>query len=1166
MNALDQLNQYLRRLESRLKFAAVSRGAAVAALAALAATVLLVLLANRFAFSEISVTGARVLLFLALAFAIAFGTVLPLLKLNRRTAARRAEQQFPEFEQRLLTLAEKNREESGPFLELLAANTVEVARTAEPERVAPRSLLIGFLSAAAGSVITLFWLAVSGPGFIGHGAALLWAGTPKAGSQPFYEIRVSPGDAKVRRGSDQLVSAHLMGFQSPRVRLFARFRSSTKWEETPMQAEAGGSGHEFLLAGISENIEYYVEAGGIRSKHFTLGVVDLPAIRHIRITYNYPAWLNLASVVDESTGDLRAVEGTEAEVAIQFDRPLAQGVLIIDNENRIALNGAGQNWYSARLKMSKDGIYHVAALEQNAPVRLSEDFFISIESETPPLVRIRRPGRDARVNPIEEVPVEVTATDDFGLRAVELRFAVNGGPEKVVPLLKNKDAKEADGSTLIALEDFRLVPGDLVSLYAVARDARSTSQTDIYFIEAQPFEREYSQSQQMGGGEGGGEQQDNNISQRQKEIIAATWNELRAEKKSNPHAAENARFLSEVQGKLRDQARSLAKRMRSRQLSGTNQEFQSFSKDMEAAAEAMNSAVDQLKSQAWRAALPPEQKALQHLLRAESVFRQIQVAFGSRGGGGGGQGGRDLENLFDLELDTEKNQYETGQRSASTEQRSREIDEALQKLKQLAKRQQELAQQQRNQSQSFQQRWQQEMLRREAEELKRRMQELAQNSGSQQPGQQSSQQSGQSAQSSSSGQQRRMQHGQPGGDPRLERALERLEQATRDMRNAGSQQNFADSRRAAERLQEARDALGGMRRQQASGQLDDLSQRAGELASRQRNFADKLRQMYGREQGQGLRPGASRQDVERLADEKQGMLSELQRLERDMKDSVRDLAGTERAASSKLREALGDMQQSELGLRMKFQSEYIRRGLGAYAWMREQTITQGLDRLTDQVKEAQRALGESGSQEENQGLKRSLAQVEELRNRLQRQMSQLSRQQGQRGQQGQQGQPGQQGAQGQRGVDGLGRHGVPGGLERGGGYSAMNRGDLPGPIGRAPDPSAVRGLERAYSEGLRNLSELRRDLQTGAPEMDLDVQQLIREMQQLDPKRFPGNPALLEKIHGQVLPALEQLELQLRRQVDGGRSDQVLTGASEKVPTGYADAVAEYFRRLSKTR
>src|SRR6202035_1842170 len=105
---------------------------------------------------------------------------------------------------------------------------------------------------------------------------------------------------------------------------------------------------------------------------------------------------------------------------------------------------------------------------------------------------------------------------------------------------------------------------------------------------------------------------------------------------------------------------------------------------------------EKLKTLAWKEALTPEQKALQFLLRAEATFRQIQVAFGNRGGGGGGGGaGRDLENLFDLELDTEKNQYETGQQSASADQRKKEIDEALQKLEQLAKRQQELAAQQK---------------------------------------------------------------------------------------------------------------------------------------------------------------------------------------------------------------------------------------------------------------------------------------------------------------------------------------------------------------------------------------------------------------------------------------------------------------------------------------
>ena len=99
-------------------------------------------------------------------------------------------------------------------------------------------------------------------------------------------------------------------------------------------------------------------------------------------------------------------------------------------------------------------------------------------------------------------------------------------PEKVVSLLPQKGAKTADGKYVIALEDYKLSPGDLVSLYAAAKDARNTTKTDIYFIQAEPFERNYSQAQSGGGGGGmGGGDNDQQISQRQKDIIAATWNE-----------------------------------------------------------------------------------------------------------------------------------------------------------------------------------------------------------------------------------------------------------------------------------------------------------------------------------------------------------------------------------------------------------------------------------------------------------------------------------------------------------------------------------------------------------------------------------------------------------------------------------------------------------------
>ena len=283
--------------------------------------------------------------------------------------------------------------------------------------------------------------------------------------------------------------------------------------------------------------------------------------------------------------------------------------------------------------------------------------------DNPPEVKITRPGRDFRATPIEEVTVAVEAKDDFGLKDVELHYSVNGGAEKTVSMLPAKGAKTASGSHTIALEDFKVEPGDIVSLYAAAKDARTTTNTDMFFIEAQPFERNYSQSQEAGGGGGGGGDQDDQqdqISQRQKEIITATWNQLKGQGARGTDA-ENAAFLASVQSKLRDQAKSLSERMKARQLEGAGDSFKSFVDDMDKAVEAMGPATDKLKGAKWQDALAPEQKALQYLLRAEATFRDIQVAFGRQGGGGGGGGGgatRDMQGLFDLELDTEKNQYE----------------------------------------------------------------------------------------------------------------------------------------------------------------------------------------------------------------------------------------------------------------------------------------------------------------------------------------------------------------------------------------------------------------------------------------------------------------------------------------------------------------------------
>ena len=92
--------------------------------------------------------------------------------------------------------------------------------------------------------------------------------------------------------------------------------------------------------------------------------------------------------------------------------------------------------------MEKDGAYHVAALDEGQPVRLSEDYFIATDKAKPPEIAIDRPGGDYRASPIEEVTVGVKAADEFGLNDVNLHYSVNGGPEKTVNLLQTAGREE----------------------------------------------------------------------------------------------------------------------------------------------------------------------------------------------------------------------------------------------------------------------------------------------------------------------------------------------------------------------------------------------------------------------------------------------------------------------------------------------------------------------------------------------------------------------------------------------------------------------------------------------------------------------------------------------------------------------------------------------------
>lgn len=904
MTALEQLHRYLRALEWRLRFFAASQGLAVTALGALAFTLLFVYIGNLYEFAPNVVLPLRVLLYALVAVALSFLLLRPLLRLNRRGITRDIETRAPEFKERLLTITERERSgESGAWMELLAEDTLSIAQRHAPEEIRSSPLLYALAGGFVAASALLVWMIAAGPGYWGYGASLLWTGSADNSKRPLYAIDVKPGNRTVRRRSDEKILAQLVGFSSPGAVLHARYGKASRWDSAPMEPAAGNT-FKFTFAAVSEPVEYYVEASHSQSKHFHINVKDLPGVARIRVALHYPSELGLQNVTLDPAGDIRAVTGTDAEVQVKTDKPLDRGVLVFNDGHQVPLQSATGNWLTAHVPVNKDDSYHVAAIDGGEAIRISEDYFVEAQKDEPPVVKISRPSGDSHVSPIEEMPVNVSANDDYGVNSLELHYAVNGGPEKTYSMLKAKGAKESENKTLIALEDLKTVPGDMVSLYAVARDAHGTARSEIIFAQADGFDYRFSQSQQSGGamGGGGGGEDPSDISKRQKQIIAATFNQIKSAK-AGAAKMEDAKFLSGEQAKLSEQAQTLAARMGSRELSSSDKKFEEFARLLLEASGSMSIAAEELKPARWNNALSPEQKALSSLLRAETLFRDIQLSM-SRQNGGQGRGdnaGRDLARMFDLELDTSKNQYETGQQNAPQQQKAdvqKAMDEARRRLEDLARRQQELAKQNAN-TQAFEQRWQEEQLRRDAEELKRQMQEMARNErgsgeqqqsqqGQQQAGQQQGQeQSGQQSQGQQQGQQQaqqgqqgqqqaggQQQSGQPAGgqqsqqwarnggrqsgsqrtsestgNPEMRQALNEatraLDRAEEAMRQAVSNRDKTAGARAAEQLKHAQDLMAKAFGKQAGGTMSDLASRAEQIASAQRNLANRMKQMYG---------------------------------------------------------------------------------------------------------------------------------------------------------------------------------------------------------------------------------------------------------------------------------------------------------------------------------
>ncbi len=1180
-----ELREAVAAIRGRWRRGRLLDGAPVVVAAAIMALLIGLALRSALGSPAAIIASTRLVGYLLLAFvAIRFIVIPALRRASDEQIALYVEEQAPELRQLFVSAVYELHEPvaagSSPGLKQRVMQRAldeiqRLERGAVIERPRTRRALarLGALTLCGALLVAL------GPAAVRDMARVLFVPWSRAAAATRPSLSVSPGNVSVPRGAALDVRADYRGLADQGAEILIRADSADAWTRIPMVRDSTGGGHVARVFDINQNTLYYVEAGGMRSPQYRITVTDLPTVRQLVLELHYPAYTGLPPRKIDNGGDVVAVTGTSAVLSITPTLPVTAGSLHFDDGTTRPLTPGVDGRLTGSFHVMHDGFYRVDLVAPDGTkVPGTVQHSVEALADHPPQIRIDKPGRDTRVTSVEEVPVAVRASDDYGVRDVQLHFSVNGGPDRVVILTDSTRRGSIDFSALhtLFLEELSLHAGDLVAYHATARDgAGNTASSDIYFMEVRPFGRDYRAADDNGGGGGGGGVNNpGQFTQRQRELIAGTFNWRRdSARTSDRDRRANATMLAIAQGKLHSDVGAQASQMAARGIAREDTGFAAVQAELDSAAREMQPAEDGLGRHAMGDAIPAEERALQHLQAADESFRDITVRRQSGGGGGGGAGGgrsEDLADLFELQTDKLKNQYEAPRREASNAAQQA-LDSTQEKLKELAARQQQ----------------ENERQQRMAEALQQRM--------GQQGGGQQAQQGGQVPRAAAGGgatgssqrdlarqteeQARQLEKlSRERNSPELADAARRLQEAADAMRQAAAGSS-PQGNAALDRLRQASQHVEGAQAAAQGQEIQELARRAGELGQQQQQIAADVAGL------QAMTPAEQDRRANSLVQRKDALANAVRQLGADAQRVAQETRRDQPAAAAAAQTAADEIRDRRVIEQIDASKRIMRNGTPEYSRSLEGVIGETLDSVAHRLANAAGSIGARRGQQQTLALDRTrdlVRDLESLRDRTtaaadqgtqsgqpgQREQAQQGRgQPGQgqpRGQAGQRGQPepgqgGGQAGQGQRGGQPAGQGQSGQGSDQGspavtGGSGVANGAPFAGGIGDR------RQFRREVGARRDAATALRRDLAA----QGVDVAPLDRAIDQLGQLQDATNPGRSDELQAAIVGGLKDFEFNVWRKFNGDAVSKPALGAAAQVPPQYRAMVEEYYRALAR--
>ena len=286
MDHRAELVDVIRRIRNRWRLRVATRGAVVVVVGMVAVLLLSASSLETFKFSVPAVIGFRFLAVAAFAALVAYALVPLRRQVTDTQVALYLEEHNPSLEAAILSAVEASstakESQSQQLVERLIEQAIAQSRAVEHGMAIDRPRLRRHaVTLATFAVIAALFVAL-GPAYIRSGLSALLKLSQSAEAASPYKIEVLPGNASVPRGGDQSVRAKLVGFTSKDVTLMMS-NAGGQFERLPLVPSADADTFEGMMFHLDRDTVYYVDSNGVRSKHFSLKVVDLPTVRQLDV-------------------------------------------------------------------------------------------------------------------------------------------------------------------------------------------------------------------------------------------------------------------------------------------------------------------------------------------------------------------------------------------------------------------------------------------------------------------------------------------------------------------------------------------------------------------------------------------------------------------------------------------------------------------------------------------------------------------------------------------------------------------------------------------------------------------------------------------------------------------------------------------------------------------